>query len=155
MYQICFFILPCINFAEPQKFGFCILQLAYHDFCSCITEIYECMFKQYLQQYKLTSVKPSMDLTLSCRSLALVHSNDSTSLRFNDQDTKVKDAVLLLADNWEKLLNWQWFKDALQCEKKKKKKKQSAKLNLLYLFEFSQYNYRILDVKTSISFNLL
>ena len=132
MYQICFLILPCIYFAEPWKIRFCILQLAYHNFCSCITEIYECMFKQYLQQYKLTSVEPSMGLTLSCRSLASVYSIDSTSLRFNDQDTKGKDPVLLLADNQEKLLNWQWFKYALWCEYINcEQRKPSVKLNLL------------------------
>ena len=132
MYQICFLILPCINLAELWKIRFCILRLTYHGFFSYYIQIYECMFKQYLQQYKLTSAEPSMGLTLCCINLASVYFIDSTSLRFNDQDTKGKDPVLLLADNQEKLLNWQWFKYALWCEYIHcEQKKPSAKLNLL------------------------
>ena len=40
-----------------------------------------------------------MGQALCCIDLASVYSIDSTSLRFNDQDTKGKDPVLLLADN--------------------------------------------------------
>ena len=40
-----------------------------------------------------------MGLKLCYVNLASVYSIDSTSLRFNDQDTKGKYPVLLLADN--------------------------------------------------------
>ena len=40
-----------------------------------------------------------MDQTLCCMKLVSVYSIDSTSLRFNDQDTKAEVPVLLLADS--------------------------------------------------------
>ena len=40
-----------------------------------------------------------MGQALCCIDLASVYSIDSTSLRFNDQDTKAEVPVLLLADS--------------------------------------------------------
>ena len=57
------------------------------------------MFKWYVQQYNLTCVEASMGQALCCIDLASVYSIDSTSLRFNDQDTKAEVPVLLLADS--------------------------------------------------------
>ena len=98
-------------------------------------------------------MKHSIRLTHCCINLASVCSIDSTSLRSNGQNTKAEVTVLLLTDNQEKLLNWQWFKYALWCEYIHcRPKKTSLQLNLLQLFEFSKYIYRILDAYTSIIF---
>ena len=56
------------------------------------------MFKQYLQQYKLTCVEASMGLTLCCINLASLYPIDSTSLCFIGLDTKPEVPVLLLTD---------------------------------------------------------
>ena len=85
-----FWFLLCTNFAELWKIRHCILQLSYHDFVSCITHKYVNIYSYsyYLQQYKLMFMKESMGVTPCWKDHALVYSNDSASLRFDDLVTK-------------------------------------------------------------------
>ena len=76
MYQICFLILSCVNFAELWKIRFCILWLVFHDYVCCIIHNNE------------TCGEPSMGLTPCCINHASVYSIDSTSLCLNGQVTK-------------------------------------------------------------------
>ena len=90
MYQICFLIFAVHKLWTTLENSTCILQLSYRDFVSCITHKYVniCSYSYYLQQYKLMFMKESMGVTPCWKDHALVYSNDSASLRFDDLVTK-------------------------------------------------------------------
>ena len=104
-----FWFLACTNFAELWKIRYCILQLAYHDFVSCIIHKYVniCSNSWHLQQYNLGCFEPSMGLTPCWKNHASWYCIDSTSLRFNGQVTK--SAFLVLYHKIfriENIINW-------------------------------------------------
>ena len=101
-----FWFLPGIKFAELWKFRYWILQLVYHDFVSCVIHKHVNLYSYsyYLHQYNLVFVKASMGVTTCWINHALVYSTDPTSLRFHGQVIKSLVPVLLLTNNWEKLL---------------------------------------------------
>ena len=96
----CFFVVhKCINFAELWYIRFYILQLAYHYLCIIHKYVNVSSDSQYLQQYNLTCVEPSMGLTPCWIIHVPVYSIGTNTLRFTGLVTKSVVLLLVLTNN--------------------------------------------------------